>query len=55
MMQDFVEAIITGSPSRIRTSAETSVASYVIAFAAEEARLQRKVIELAEFMKRVRA
>lgn len=46
MMEAFVAAIATGDPSRIRSGADESLETHLMVFAAEDARRQRKVVEV---------
>lgn len=49
IMQDFVK-LVRDEESKGRTSADISVQSHLMAFAAEEARLERKTIDMKEYM-----
>lgn len=53
LMHDFL-AVLRGEAAPL-TDARTSLESHLLAFAAEEARLQHKVVEMAEFRKRAEA
>ncbi len=49
IMDSLVDAIITGDRSRVLTSVDMSLDSHLLAFAAEEARVTGRVVDLKEF------
>jgi hypothetical protein len=51
-MHDFVQAVQTGGRS-VLTSAEESLTSHLLAFAAEEARQTHQVIDTVDYWRRV--
>jgi len=51
IMHDFVQLVQSGDISHGLTSASVSVQSHLMAFAAEKARLENKVINMDEYMK----
>lgn len=51
ILLEFAKAVKSGNGDKILTGAETSVESHLICFAAEEARRQKKVVDMAEFRK----
>lgn len=54
IMRDFVKQVRAGRQGSSRTSAEVSVQSHLIAFAAEAARLRNQVVELEDFRGKLR-
>jgi hypothetical protein len=52
LMRDFVRTLQSGSSGRVLTSAADSLVSHMLAFAAEEARLNERVIDFDEFCAR---
>jgi hypothetical protein len=52
VMHDFVQAVQTGGRS-VLTSAEESLTSHLLAFAAEEARQTHQVIDTVDYWRRV--
>lgn len=51
LMKDFLRVIRSSGQSEVLTSAAKSVQSHRMAFAAEQSRLEKRVIEMKEFMK----
>ena len=51
-MKSFIDSILNKSKSDKLTSASVSLESHVLAFAAEESRLNNSVIELQQYRKR---
>lgn len=48
MMADFTASVrLDGNPPEVLAAAEEALFSHLLAFSAEEARLQKKVIELS--------
>jgi predicted dehydrogenase len=54
IMRDLVKWVRDGDPAQALTSASISVQSHLMAFAAEQSRLERRVINLAEYAKTVK-
>jgi predicted dehydrogenase len=48
VMRNFIHALRAGNPDAVLTTTAESLASHAIAFAAEQARHERRVVELAE-------
>ena len=53
IMRDFLHLVRQGGQERGRTSAAVSVQSHLMAFAAEESRLTRQVVNITDFTQRV--
>jgi hypothetical protein len=47
-VREWLAALHTGNPSLIRTSAQESLRTHTIVFAAERARRERRVVAIAE-------